>query len=133
MFSQRTVWVSGSVAQQKCLSHNIVSDEGFATLSFTFRFLVSKRLEVSLYLNEKYQISAAYKKGPLEAVLQIDTGFPEKYYQAWVGLFRFIFTVCVGWRFGNAFFTFMRKTQRILFSNSFHCVHGKRFVLLSKV
>lgn len=76
--SQRTVWVSGSVAQQKCLSYNIVRDKGFASLSFSFRFLVDKRQEVSPDLNEKYQISSAYKKAPLEAVLQTDTGLPEK-------------------------------------------------------
>lgn len=73
MLSQRTVWVSGSVVQQKCLSHNIVRDEGFASLSLSFRFLVGKRQEVSLDLNEKYPISSA-----LEAVLQTDTGLPEK-------------------------------------------------------
>lgn len=91
-------------------------DEGFASLSFSFRFLVGKRQEV--YLNEKYQISSAYKKGPLEAVLQNDMGLQEKQCQEWFGLFSFVFTVCVGWRFGNASFTFMRKTQRILFSNT---------------
>lgn len=118
MFSQATVWVSGSVAQQKCLSHNIGRDEGFASLSFSFRFLLDKRQEVSLDLNEKYQISSAYKKVPLEAVLETDTELPEKQHQKWFGLFSFVFTVCVGWRFGNASFTFMKKTQRILFSNT---------------
>lgn len=78
MFSQTTVWISGSVAQQKHLSHNTVRDEGFASLSFSCRFLVGKRQDVYLDLNEKYQISSAYKKGPLEAVLQTDTGLPEK-------------------------------------------------------
>lgn len=126
---------SWSVAQQKCLRLHVERDRGFASLSFSLSFLAGIKQEVPVGLNEKYQISSAYEKGPLEVVLQTDTRYPENQCQKLSGFLGFLcfYFVCRPEVRKCMVYFHEEDSDDFIFEYSFHFLHGKRFVLLSRV
>lgn len=85
------------------------------------------RQEVPLDLNEKYQISSAYEKGPLEVALQTDTGHLENRCQKLFGFLGFLCFnfVCRPEVRKSMFYFHGEDSEDFISKYSFHCLHGK--------